>query len=287
VFSVLRFLDDRHASPLARARNRLPLGIVLGAVAALVSCGNDFTSLAGVAGDAGRLGASPVAAGLDQLPSSLTLPANYRLVPAFPGISFSDPVGLSEAPGTGQLVVAERDGRLFAFENRADVASKQLMLDLSSHTQGDVDSGLLGFAFHPQFADLGSPNHGYLYVHYAFRPTPVPGGQPAVDTVTHSRLARFRVDVASMVANPASELVLIDQTDQSLLHQGGAMFFHPGDGFLYVSVGDEGRSRCLLGNCQRIDRDLFSGVLRIDVDQQGGNLSHPIPRQPSSGTTAT
>ncbi|HTV19359.1 MAG TPA: PQQ-dependent sugar dehydrogenase [Polyangiaceae bacterium] len=225
------------------------------------------------------------AAGLDKLPASLTLPARYRLAPAFPALSFSDPVALLEAPGTGRLVVAERDGRLYAFDHRADVASKQLVLDLSAHVQGDYDSGLLGVAFHPEFGREGSPHRGYIYVHYAFSEAPIRGGEPPSATVTRSRLARFTLD-ANLVADPASELVLIDQTDQSLLHQGGAMFFRPSDGFLYLSVGDEGRSRCLLGNCQRIDKDLFSGVLRIDVDQRGGDVSHPIVRQPATGATA-
>jgi uncharacterized repeat protein (TIGR03806 family) len=292
---VFRLLDDRQLRPLtakplprvgAFSRSRARRGAGLAALLASVACGSDFTVLQGLPHDAGPLVGWHVAAGLDRLPPSLTLPAKYRLAPAFPGVSFNDPVGLSEVPGTGQLVVAERDGRLFAFENRADVTVKQLVLDLSAHTQGDIDSGLLGFAFHPQFAHVGSQNHGYLYVHYAFRQTPIPGGQPPATTVTRSRLARFTVDFPSLVADPASELILIDQTDQSLLHQGGSMFFHPGDGFLYLSVGDEGRSRCLLGNCQRIDRDLFSGVLRVDVDQQGGTVSHPIARQPSTGTTA-
>jgi uncharacterized repeat protein (TIGR03806 family) len=81
--------------------------------------------------------------------------------------------------------------------------------------------------------------------------------------------------------------VLIDQADESVWHQGGAMFFHPDDGFLYLAVGDEGSGDCRLNNCQRIDKDLFSGVLRIDVDQRGGDVSHPIVRQPASGTTAS
>ena len=35
-----------------------------------------------------------------------------------------------------------------------------------------------------------------------------------------------------------------------------------------------------------IDQNLLSGVFRIDVDQRGGSISHPIPRQPDRGTTA-
>jgi glucose/arabinose dehydrogenase len=60
------------------------------------------------------------------------------------------------------------------------------------------------------------------------------------------------------------------------------MFFHPVNGFLYVTNGDDERG----ANNQRINVSLHSGVLRIDVDQRGGSISHPIPRQPVNGTTA-
>jgi hypothetical protein len=72
------------------------------------------------------------------------------------------------------------------------------------------------------------------------------------------------------------------------------MFFHPGDGFLYLGVGDgghpyrESRGSYIIGGTddpQRIDRDLLSGALRIDVDRRGGAVSHPIRRQPKNGRT--
>jgi uncharacterized repeat protein (TIGR03806 family) len=225
-------------------------------------------------------------AGIRALPENLELPGDWRLKPAFTAIGWDDPVSLQQAPGTSYLVVSEREGRLFAFEHRPDVGEKHLVLDLSAHNQGEDDSGLLGVAFHPEFGDAGSPNHGYMYVHYAFRDDPIVGSRPPRETPTKSRLARFTVDVATLVADPASELVLIDQDDQSVWHQGGGLMFHPVDGFLYLSVGDEGSGACGYGNCQRIDKDLFSGVLRIDVDQRGGDVSHSILRQPATGSTA-
>lgn len=243
----------------------------------------------GGGGGSGSDAAAPpfrLAAGLTSLPASLELRTSWRLVPAFPDIGFDDPVSLQEVPGTGYLAVSEREGRLYAFERRAGVRDKRLMLDLSAYNQGEDDAGLLGVAFHPQFAEPTSANRGYVYVHYAFRDMPIVGMPPPVTTRTRSRLARFTVNLDTLVADPASELVLIDQDDQNIWHQGGGLFFHPRDGFLYLSVGDEGSAYCLLDNCQRIDKDLFSGVLRIDVDQIGGNVSHPIGRQPLSGATA-
>src|SRR5690606_15310293 len=146
-------------------------------------------------------------------------------------------------------------------------------LDLSARNQGENDSGLLGVAFHPEFGQSESDNRSYLYVHYAHSEAPIVGRAPPSNTRTRSRLSRFSVDLETLVADPGSELVLIDQNDDNVWHQGGALFFHPGDGFLYLSVGDEGSAECRLGNCQRIDRDLFSGILRIDVDQRGGDVS--------------
>ena len=208
---------------------------------------------------------------------------HWTTVPALAGARFSNATQLVEAPRTGQLVISEREGKIFALPREG--GSKRLVLDLSRVTQGYQDCGLLGMAFHPQFGDASSPNAGYLYVHYAFANPPQP---PPVSTTapTESRLSRFSVDPETLVADPSSEQVLIAQQDENVWHQGGGMFFNPKDGFLYLSVGDEGGGACSYGNCQRIDRDLFGGVLRIDVDQRGGDVSHPIPRQPASGTTA-
>ncbi len=221
--------------------------------------------------------------GLRGLPAELQLGEAYRLAPAFPHLEFHDPVALEAVPRSNTLVVAERQGRLYAFENDPEAAERRLVLDLFDRTQGENDSGLLGVAFHPEFGLPGSENRGYVYVHYAFRSEPLRTPPPHT-TLTYSRLSRFSLDPETLTAEPDSELILIDQRDQSLWHQGGALLFRP-DGFLYVSVGDEGSGRCRYDNCQRIDRDLFSGVLRLDVDRRGGAVSHPIGRQPATGQT--
>jgi hypothetical protein len=121
-------------------------------------------------------------------------------------------------------------------------------------------------AFHPEFSDPSSPNRGYIYLQYPLTIDPIDGQEAPDNAPTLMRLARFTVDLESLQIDPASELVLIDQYDEAFDHQGGSMFFHPDDGFLYYAVGDEGRRDCILRNCQMIDKDLFSGVLRIDVD---------------------
>jgi uncharacterized repeat protein (TIGR03806 family) len=210
--------------------------------------------------------------------------ARWTSAPAFPGVTFVNPTGFAEAPGTGYLFVLEREGRVVAVPKQAPF-DKRLVLDISSVTQGNQDLGLLGIAFHPQFGQRSSPNGRYMYLHYAHVDVPAPVPVP-LDYLTESRLSRFEVDLDTLTVDPSSEQVLIAQSDEQLWHQGGGMYFDADDGFLYLSVGDEGDSNCVLSNCQRIDKDLFSGVLRIDVDQRGGDVSHPIPRQPLSGTTA-
>jgi uncharacterized repeat protein (TIGR03806 family) len=248
--------------------------------------------------DAGSVGPPAVAQGLDVRPSTpafLGFPqtaefaaAGWDTVVAFPHVDFDTPVFLAEAPGTGKLFIAEREGRIWAIDHDPNVSDKTLVLDLSAHTQGFNDSGLMSFAFHPQFGTDGE-NGSYFYVHYAYSDDPVLGSYtaPAPDpTITQSRLSRFTFDFDSVMAETSSELILIDQRDQNLWHQGGSLFFHPEDGFLYLTLGDEGSAGCPYGNCQIIDQDLFGGVLRIDVDQIGGDVSHPIVRQPATGSTA-
>jgi uncharacterized repeat protein (TIGR03806 family) len=238
---------------------------------------------------------APWESGLDLWPAAavLSLPASLEVaapgwttVEAFPALTFDDPLSFSPAPGTDRIVVTEREGKVYAFENDPAASTKTLILDLSGQNQGELDSGLQSLVFHPEFGQPGSPNGGYVYVHYAYTPNPVVGVIPDDHTPTTSRLARFTMDPETLLVDPTSELVLIDQDDEVIWHQGGSMFFGPDDGFLYLTVGDEGGYGCFYGNCQRIDRDLYSGVLRIDVDMRGGDISHPIPKQPQSGRTA-
>ncbi len=198
---------------------------------------------------------------------------------AYPNLEFDDPVFVLAEPGANRLWVAEREGRIVSFEDDAAATGLRVVLDLRDATLGDGDSGMLSLAFHPDYGEAGAGGEGRVFVAYA-RIEPDDETAPL-----RFRLSRFDVDRGTGVADPSSETILIEQVDQHVWHQGGALFFHPVDGFLYVSVGDEGGGRCIFNNCQRIDNDLFSGVLRLDVDCRPG-VSHPPPRQPKTGTTA-
>jgi uncharacterized repeat protein (TIGR03806 family) len=202
---------------------------------------------------------------------------------AFPNLGFVDPVALVPVPGTNRLALVERGGRIYTFENQPQESEVLVALDIEDVTVGIFDSGMLSLAFHPKFGAPGAEARNYAYVWYAFSQEVSESSDPGVLTPTTSRLSRFDVDPVTGVFDAGSELVLISQLDESLYHEGGAMLFHPRDGFLYLSMSDEGRAGY---NVQHIERDLFSGVLRIDVDQQGGDISHPIPKQPESGQTA-
>jgi glucose/arabinose dehydrogenase len=211
-------------------------------------------------------------------------PETWQLVVAFPRLSFQDPLMIIPVPRSNQLCVITREGKVEFFANLHTVSTKTLVLNLSSQCQAWNDCGLLGIAFHPDFGKAGSPNRGYFYVWYNYNAHPVPGPGTVSETiVTSDRLERFTIPDGKTTADLKSGQVLIDQTDLSLWHNGGGMFFGK-DGFLYLTLGDEGGSNDSYGNAQLVNQSLFSGVIRIDVNQNP-NLSHPIPRQPVDGVT--
>jgi len=215
-----------------------------------------------------------------------TRAGNWTTEAAFPNLTFRNPVFLEPEPGSQRLLVGELEGRLYAIDGSSpETDRKELVLDLSNQTQGGWDSGMLGLAYHPEYDRVGSPNRGFIYIFYSWSDDPVIGRRPVPEKITWSRLSRFTVDPATGVADRASETVLMDQRDVNIWHAGGGLFFHPADGFLYVSVGDEGGARDFRGNSQKIDKSLFAGVLRIDVDRRGGTISHPIRKQPVDGRT--
>ncbi|MGC4014174.1 MAG: Ig-like domain-containing protein [Luteolibacter sp.] len=200
---------------------------------------------------------------------------------AFPNLTFVDPLWMAEIPGTTNFLLVGKDGQLWRFANNPAVTQAQvvLALDWSSKTQTSEDQGFYSLAFHPQFGQAGSPNSNYAYVCYNHKPA-LSGAD-----LDHSywRVSRFTWLPASGTFDPNSELVLINQFDPDRWHNGGAMFFD-NEGFLNITCGDGGDSIGLsqaLANTQKIDGGFFSGVFRIDVDNNPAK-SHSIRRQPTN-----
>ena len=187
----------------------------------------------------------------------------YRTENAFPGLSFIQPVSIVTPPGeTNRLFVLEKAGRIQVVP---DLSNPQVseFLDLTPLADG-FERGLLGLAFHPEYA-----TNGYFYVFY----TPVNN---------QILISRFEVSAGDPnVADETSELVLLDMLNEAGNHNGGDLQFGP-DGYLYISIGDEGGGNDRLNNSQTITNDHYSGVLRIDVDKRPGNL---VPNAHSAVTT--
>ena len=138
----------------------------------------------------------PIGPYLDQKlpPTPPPSSGGWEAVPAFPHLSFQDPVFLTHAPGSRRLYVCGRQGIIESFENDPHTAIKTVFLDLRARCQGWDDSGLLGLAFHPEFGRDGAPNRGYFYVAYNYTDRPTPGpDRPPIDTLTYNRLSRFTV----------------------------------------------------------------------------------------------
>lgn len=206
--------------------------------------------------------------------TTLTLPQipqtfGYSTEDAFPGLTFDQPLAIVTPPGeTDRIFVVEKTGRIQVVSNLNGTLVKQVFLDLSARVLTSSEQGALGLAFHPNFA-----TNRYFYVFYSTTATTTAG------TGAHQRVARF----TSLAGSPtnaqllATEVPLISQRDEADNHNGGDMHFGP-DGYLYIALGDEGGGNDTFNNSQRIDKDFFSGLLRIDVDQLPGNLTpnaHP------------
>lgn len=210
--------------------------------------------------------------------STLSLPpalpaSTYSTERVYTSLSFVQPVALVSPAGDRQrLFVVEKPGRIWVIPDvTATPVTRSLFLDLTSRvatsSSANDERGLLALVFHPQYA-----SNGYFYAWYTTTTTTAAGSG------AHNRLSRF---TAKMGASPeeilSSEQPLLSQRDEAGNHNGGELLFGP-DGYLYLSLGDEGGGNDAYNNSQKIDHDFFAGIIRLDVDQRAGSLpptAHP------------
>ncbi|HPF11951.1 MAG TPA: PQQ-dependent sugar dehydrogenase [Flavobacteriaceae bacterium] len=169
---------------------------------------------------------------------------------------FSAPVDIAHA-GDDRLFVVEKGGRIKILNADGTIEATPF-LDISSLVSNGSEQGLLGLAFHPDYA-----TNGYFYVNYT-------------DTGGDTQVSRFSVDSGNPnLADPASEFPIIDYTQPFSNHNGGCVRFGP-DGYLYIAAGDGG-SGGDPGNRAQNTELLLGKLLRIDVDSPGGGNNYGIP----------
>jgi hypothetical protein len=156
------------------------------------------------------------------------------------------PLYATHAPvGSDRLFVVEQAGRIKVLQPGAAVPT--VFLDITGSVLDEGERGLLGLAFHPNYA-----TNGFFYVHYTN------GGGDVV-------IARYQVSADPNVANAASGLILMTiEHSQFGNHNGGMVEFGP-DQRLYAGVGDGGSSNDPNNMAQNLGTPLGK-ILRLDVD---------------------
>lgn len=176
--------------------------------------------------------------------AAAALPVRIELVAG----GASAPVDIQRPAGdAARLFVVEQGGVVRILRDGALSATP--FLDLRALVLSGNERGLLGLAFHPQYA-----TNGRLYVNY----TRAPDGATVI--------ASFRVSAGNPdVADLSSRVELLTVAQPFSNHNGGALRFGP-DGYLYVGLGDGGSGNDP-GNRAQDPQDLLGKMLRLDVDR--------------------
>jgi glucose/arabinose dehydrogenase len=188
---------------------------------------------------------------------------------------FTAPVRVVAAPDdSGRLFVVDQTGQIWVIARNGSLLQEPF-LDIADRLvelrQTYDERGLLGLAFHPGYAQ-----NGRFFVYYN---APLREGAPQ-DFDHTARISEFSVSSQNPDrADLDSERIILDVDQPQSNHNGGTLLFGPGDGFLYISLGDGGARNDAApghvadwyefnegGNGQDVTQNLLGSILRIDVD---------------------
>lgn len=180
---------------------------------------------------------------------------------------------LTQAPADkNRLFVVDQIGEIRIVKDGTLLAAPFLDLKgkLVPLNPGYDERGLLGLAFHPDYA-----YNGRFFVYYS-----APLRAPAPNTFNHtSYVAEFKVSPNNPdMAELSSEKIIMAVDQPQGNHNGGSLHFGP-DNYLYISLGDGGGANDVAlghvedwykvnegGNGQDIEENLLGSILRIDVN---------------------
>jgi glucose/arabinose dehydrogenase len=156
------------------------------------------------------------------------------------------PVHALAPAGDPRLFIVEQPGRIRILAEGAVLGTPFLDVTSRVTTRGS-EQGLLGLAFHPNFAA-----NGRFFIQYT-------------DLKSRTVVAEHRVDAASpnVASRKGTILLRVDQPYAN--HNAGEIAFSPTDGMLYIGLGDGGAGRDPHKH-GRNPKTLLGSILRIDVD---------------------
>jgi glucose/arabinose dehydrogenase len=171
---------------------------------------------------------------------------------------FDRPVDIAHC-GDSRLFVVEQDGLIWVLDSLGARLDTFLNIDPRVNSGGN-EQGLLGLAFHPNYAE-----NGWFFVYY----TQNNGGD--------TRVSRFSVKPNNPnEADPNSELTILEADQPYSNHNGGCIKFGPNDGYLYIALGDGGSGGDPQNNGQK--KATFLGkILRIDVNNSNETVRYIVP----------
>jgi glucose/arabinose dehydrogenase len=194
------------------------------------------------------------------------------------------PVYLTDAgDGTDRLFVVDQPGKIWLIENGQLLSTPFLDITARVHMPGffgtldvnDFDErGLLGLAFHPDFANPQSPGYQKIYTYtsepFDFPPDFTTEPLPAGVVYDHqSVITEWTVDSANPnIIDPGTRREIMRIDEPQFNHDGGMVDFGR-DGYLYISLGDGGAGDDVAdghgatGNGQNINT-VHGSILRID-----------------------
>lgn len=173
------------------------------------------------------------------------------------------PVAIAHA-GDDRLFIVLQAGQIVIWNGTSLLPTP--FLDIRPLVLSGGERGLLGLAFHPDYAQ-----NGFFYINYTDR---AGSGDTVIARYTVSADDPNRADPAS-----ARTLLTIDQPFSN--HNGGQLQFGR-DGYIYIGMGDGGAGGDPLNNAQN-PASLLGKMLRIDVtggDPYGIPPTNPFVGQP-------